>query len=219
MTGTIRVVVVDDHPLYRDGVVRTLRDHEDIDVIGEGRSSDDAVRLCAEHAPDVVLLDVSMPGGGHTALEGVRAQAPATRAIMLTVSESDNDVITALEGGASGYVLKGVEGSELGRIIRTVADGGTYVAPTLAATLLVSMKTTMSGRSQVAGMPALSKREEGILQLVSQGRSNKEIGRTLALQEKTVKHYMTGILNKLNARNRVEAAIMARDRLGLKGDL
>lgn len=219
MTETVRVVVVDDHPLYRDGVVRTLRDDEGVSVVGEGRSSEDAVRLCAEHSPDVALLDVSMPGGGHAALQGVRSQAPSTRVVMLTVSESDSDVIAALENGASGYVLKGVEGSELSRIIRTVAEGGTYVAPTLAATLLVSMKTTMSGRSQVSGIPALSKREEGILQLVSQGRSNKEIGRTLALQEKTVKHYMTGILSKLNARNRVEAAIMARDRLGLKGDV
>lgn len=217
MTAMTRVVVVDDHPLYRDGVVRTLKEEPTLEIVGEGCSADDAIRLCRELSPDIVLLDVSMPGGGHAALQGALDAAPEVRPIMLTVSESDSDVITALERGAKGYVLKGVDGGELVRILRTVADGGTYVAPTLAGTLLVSMRSSMNADQSGTGLPTLSKREEGILELVSLGRSNKEIGRVLALQEKTVKHYMTGILSKLNARNRVEAAIMAREKFGLKG--
>jgi two-component system, NarL family, nitrate/nitrite response regulator NarL len=198
MNSAIRLVVVDDHPLYRDGVVRTLKEHDGLEVVGQGGSADDAVLLCMAHKPDVALLDVSMRGGGIAAAGRVM------------------DVINALEQGVKGYVLKGVEGSELVSIIHRVASGESYVAPSLAAGLLVSMKLTMKRNGEGTRASMLTEREEGILRLVSLGCSNKEIGRHLDLQEKTVKHYMTGILQKLNVRNRVEAAVVAREQLGMR---
>jgi two-component system, NarL family, nitrate/nitrite response regulator NarL len=211
----IRVVVVDDHPLYRDGVIRTLREDVGIEVLGEGGSADEAFALCRDLRPDIALLDVSMPGGGMTALRNLTAAGLGVRAVMLTVSESDGDVIAALADGAKGYVLKGVEGRELVAILKRVAAGESHVAPALAANLLVNMKSALDHRGRTEPGPLLTEREEGILRLVSLGRSNKEIGRSLDLQEKTVKHYMTGILQKLNVRNRVEAAVMARERMGI----
>ena len=216
MNAPIRLVVVDDHPLYRDGVVRTLDEHEGLKVVGQGGSADEAVSLCVAHKPDVALLDVSMRGGGIAAAGQVLDAVPDTKVMMLTVSEQDSDVINALEQGVKAYVLKGVEGAELVSIIQRVASGESYVAPSLAAGLLVSMKLSMKRNGDMARSPLLTEREEGILRLVSLGCSNKEIGRHLDLQEKTVKHYMTGILQKLNVRNRVEAAVIAREQLGMR---
>jgi len=216
MNSAIRLVVVDDHPLYRDGVVRTLKEHDGLEVVGQGGSADDAVLLCMAHKPDVALLDVSMRGGGIAAAGRVMDAVPDTKVMILTVSEQDTDVINALEQGVKGYVLKGVEGSELVSIIHRVASGESYVAPSLAAGLLVSMKLTMKRNGDGTRASMLTEREEGILRLVSLGCSNKEIGRHLDLQEKTVKHYMTGILQKLNVRNRVEAAVVAREQLGMR---
>lgn len=216
MNKVIRLVVVDDHPLYRDGVVRTLRETDGLDVVAEGASADDAVTLCAHHNPDIVLLDISMPGGGIEALKGIVRSSPQTRALMLTVSESESDVFSALEAGARGYVLKGVDGGELMKIIERVAAGESHVAPALAAGLLTSMRgaRTETRADNRTGQPPLTTREEAILRLLSCGQSNKEIGRRLNLQEKTVKHYMTAIFQKLNVRNRVEAAMIGRERFG-----
>jgi DNA-binding NarL/FixJ family response regulator len=218
MNSPVRIVVIDDHPLYRDGVVRTLSENDGLEVVAEGASADDAIRLCSEHRPDIVLLDVSMPGGGIDALGGVLSASPDTRALMLTVSESEGDVFASLEKGAKGYILKGVDGHELITIIGRVASGESHVAPALAASLLTSMRNAREAHTPAAA-PAtpttLSTREQGILELLSQGKSNKEIGRQLDLQEKTVKHYLTAIFQKLHARNRVEAAMIARERFGV----
>lgn len=218
MNSPVRIVVIDDHPLYRDGVVRTLSEKEGLEVVAEGASAEDAIRLCSEHRPDIVLLDVSMPGGGIDALGGVLSASPETRALMLTVSESEGDVFASLERGAKGYILKGVDGHELIGIIGRVAAGESHVTPALAATLLTSLRSTRELPAPIATPAApikLSLREQGILQLLSKGKSNKEIGRQLDLQEKTVKHYLTAIFQKLNARNRVEAAMIARERFGV----
>lgn len=215
---TVRIVVIDDHPLYRDGVVRTLSENDGMEVVAEGASAEDAIRLCAELRPDIVLLDVSMPGGGIDALGGVLSASPDTRALMLTVSENQDDVFASLEKGAKGYVLKGVDGHELIAIIGRVASGESHVAPALAASLLTSLRNAREAAAPAAplGPPVtLSSREQGILHLLSKGKSNKEIGRQLDLQEKTVKHYLTAIFQKLHARNRVEAAMIARERFGV----
>lgn len=216
MTGQITVVLADDHPLYRDGVARTLGEEPDLTVVAQTASADEVVTAVARHEPNVALIDLSMPGGGAEAVRRISAQNPDVRVIVLTVSEDSDDVMEALDQGAAGYVLKGVGGRELVSIVRQVAEGGSYVAPTLAARLLSSMrqggKDTPKGR-----LGALSRREEEILRLVAKGRSNKEIGLELDLQEKTVKHYMTIILQKLNVRNRVEAAVLANS-LWSEGD-
>lgn len=212
MMQEIRVVIADDHPLYREGVARSLADDAAIAVVGQGQDAESAVELVARTRPDVVLLDLSMPGGGGiVALRRIMAQDAPPKVAMLTVSEEDDDVMQALKAGAVGYVLKGVGARELVAIVKDVARGQSYVSPSLAARILGAMQ---AGGATATADPLndLSKREEEILRLVAAGKSNKEVGRELDLQEKTVKHYMTSILQKLHVRNRVEAAVMARDR-------
>lgn len=210
-TARIRVVIADDHPLYREGVARALADDPAIEVAGQGEDADSAVALARQLKPDLVLLDLSMPGGGGVeALRRIRASDTPPKVAILTVSEEDDDVMRALKAGASGYLLKGIGSRELVAIVKDLARGQTYVSPMLAGRILNAMR---EGGAQKAANPIddLSKREENILKLVAEGKSNKEVGLALDLQEKTVKHYMTSILQKLHARNRVEAAVIARD--------
>ena len=212
MADTVKLVVADDHPLYREGVVRTLAAEADFEVVGEGADADEAVSLVAAHLPDLVLLDISMPGSGLTAAQRIAEAFPAVKIVMLTVSEQDDDVHAALKAGALGYVLKGIGGADLIKVVRDVANGSAYVSPALAARLLKDAGDPVAEAARPASLlEALTGREREILELVADGKSNKEVARTLDLQEKTVKHYMTNILKKLQVRNRVEAAILAHE--------
>ena len=212
MEQSISVVVADDHPLLRDGVVRTLQSHDGIDVLGEADSAATAVEQCVTCRPDVALLDISMPGNGVNAAREIASLPNPPKIVMLTVSEQEDDVVDALKSGASGYVLKGVSGEELIGIVRAIHGGESYIPPSLAAQVLLSMNSpTNTIPSDDELMDSLTDRETEILQLVAKGNSNKEIGRTLDVQEKTVKHHMTSILQKLRVRNRVEAAVKAND--------
>lgn len=206
----IRVVIADDHPLFRDGVARSLSEFANCEVVAECSNSDETVVAVCELRPDIALLDISMPGGGFDAARRIETICPTARVIMLTASENERDVMEALEIGACGYVLKGVGGEELSSIIRTVHEGGIYVSPSLAARMLVDIQDQEGavGRDPFSG---LTPREAEILDQISQGMSNKEAALALTLSEKTVKHYVSSVLNKLQVRNRVEAAIMARD--------
>jgi DNA-binding NarL/FixJ family response regulator len=207
----IRIVVADDHPLYREGVARSLADDAAFAVVGQAADADAAVELVQRASPDIVLLDLSMPaGGGISALRRIMSLPVTPKVAMLTVSEEDDDVMQALKAGAVGYILKGVGSRELVSIVKDVARGQSYVSPALAARILNAMREGGARRAENP-LDDLSKREEDILKLVAEGKSNKEVGRALDLQEKTVKHYMTAILQKLHVRNRVEAAVMARD--------
>lgn len=210
MNALPRIVVVDDHPLLREGVVRCLAESGRFAVVGQGGSAADAIRLAGEHAPDLLLLDLSMPGGGMTAVEAVADAHPAVAVVVLTVSEADDDVMAALRAGAKGYVLKGVGSAALVEILAGIAQGESYVAPALAARLLTEMRKPSKAGSDEDPLAGLTAREEQILRLVALGRSNKEIGRELDLQEKTIKHHMTRVLDKLQVRNRTEAALLAR---------
>ncbi len=205
----IRLVLADDHPIYREGVARTLADAGGIDVVGQAQDGEAAARLCVELKPDLVLLDVSMPkGGGLGALGLIMKMEKPPLVAMLTASEDEGDLMTALKAGAAGYILKGVGASELVELVRDLAAGRSYVSPGLAGRLLVAMRGKPVGEPNP--LADLSRREEDILRLVATGLSNKEVGRKLDIQEKTVKHYMTSILQKLHVRNRVEAAMLAR---------
>jgi len=205
MNDPIRVLIADDHPLFRDGVAHSLSGKANITVIAQAESSEEALRLARELLPDVVLLDITMPEKGGLAIASEIAVAcPATKIIMLTVSEHEDDLLSAFKAGAQGYVLKGVSARELANIISTVADGEVYVTPALAAGMLVEMTR---GRPHDPLME-LTEREREILQLVAKGLTNRQIGEHLHLAEKTIKHYITNILGKLHVRSRLDAALI-----------
>ena len=211
MTETIRIVLVDDHPLFREGVAYTLGAQADMTVVAQGESGDEAVRLAATCMPDVLLLDLNIPGGGIAAARAVAAAQPDVRVIMLTASVDEDDLAAAMAAGARGYILKGVAARELVSIIRRVHGGEGYVTPSLAASLLAGLG--VGPRPSVTPpdpLAALTERERQILDQVAVGLSNKEVAARLHLSEKTVKHYMTIIMEKLGVRNRVEAALLAK---------
>lgn len=206
---TITLIVADDHPIFRDGLVQSLSETGEFNVVATGASAKEAIAAAREHIPDVALLDLSMPGNGITAAREIVANKLAKHVAMLTVSEDDSDVTSALQVGAIGYVLKGVSAEELRRILKGIARGEAHVSPGLAAQVLKIMQAPKAKTPDLIG--DLSKREEEILRLVATGQSNREVADALKLQEKTVKHYMTIILSKLHARNRVEAALIAHN--------
>ncbi len=217
MSEPVTIVVVDDHPLFREGVVRTLGEEADFEVLAEGGSAEEAVNLAREHLPDVILLDVSMPGGGLEAARAIAAACPVVRVAMLTVAEDEEIVYEALKAGARGYVLKGVAGEELKRVIRDIHAGDAYITPSLATTLLLDADRRARKASVRPGaelLEELTARERDILTELANGASNKQIAHRLGLSEKTVKHHMTNILQKLQVRNRVEAALIAQRAAG-----
>jgi two-component system nitrate/nitrite response regulator NarL len=206
----VRVAVIDDHPLFREGVKRSLGEFDDFQIVGEGSTRDDAIRIAREQRPDVILMDISMPGGGLNALAPILDLYPSQKIVMLTVSETRDDLTKALNSGAKGYVLKGVGSRALAEIINTVAIGETYISMDLSARLLSDM--SLSGASEAADpIGELTSRESEVLNLVAAGLSNKRIALSLDVHEKTVKHHMGRILAKLNVTNRTEAAMVLRD--------
>jgi DNA-binding NarL/FixJ family response regulator len=206
MTDPIRVVVADDHPLFREGVSHSLEAEPDLQLVGQAASGEEALRLAMDLVPDVLLLDIGMPGwGGLLTLEKMSQACPATKVVMLTVFDNEDQVLAAFKSGARGYALKGVPARDLANIVRQVAAGDAYVSPLLAATMLRELTTP---RPQDP-LSELSEREREILSLVADGLTNREIGERVHLAEKTIKHYMTNILGKLRVRSRVEAALLA----------
>ena len=203
MTDTIRVAVADDHPMFRAGVVTSLREEEGIEVVGDAADGSAALNLARTELPDVMVLDINMPGGGLETARRIAVACPATRIVMLTVSEDEDDLLAAMKAGASGYVLKGAGASELAGVIRSVNAGEVYVAPALAWGMLREMRTP-----RTSPYDELTEREREVLELVAEGLSNQEVGEQLGLAEKTIKHYMTNILGKLQVRSRVEAALL-----------
>ena len=205
MSPPIRLLIVDDHPLFLDGLVATLSADEELEVVATAADAALAVRAARDHEPDIALLDVAMPGGGIEAARSIAAAVPATRVVMLTSSENEDDLLAAMEAGAKGYVLKGVAGRELRVILKAVHRGEVYVAPGLAYAMIKGL-TRPRAEDPLA---ELTGREREVLELVAAGLSNAEIGGRLGLAEKTVKHYMTAILAKLDVGSRVEAALLA----------
>jgi len=209
MPCAIRIAVIDDHPMFREGATQIFAGLDDIEVVAEGATAADALRVAKQFHPDVILLDITLPGGGLEAAAGIARACPNVRTVMLTASESELDVAAALQAGARGYILKGSSGPEVVETVRAIFSGESYVAPSLAARLLIQM----SRRADVvANKPGndLTSREEEILSLVSRGLTNKEIANRLNLTERTVKHHMTSIMRKSKVRNRVEAMLMFR---------
>jgi two-component system, NarL family, nitrate/nitrite response regulator NarL len=209
MKNKIRVAVIDVYPLFREGVASTLATQSDIEVVDQGASAQDAARIARETQPDILLIEIAIPDG-MAIMEEIALQHPQVRVLVLTVEDREEEVRRALANGARGYLLKGVGGSELIQSVRTVSQGDFYVSPSLAGRLLMRYGNgSESAVENAARFPNLSLREEQILAHLAQGLSNKEISENLYLSEKTIKHYVTNILQKLKVRNRVEAAILA----------
>jgi DNA-binding NarL/FixJ family response regulator len=212
MSEPIRVLVVDDHPLFREGVVHSLGAQPGLAVVGESTSGEDALRLAQELLPDIVLLDISMPGwDGLVTAERIATACPATAIVMLTVSEDQDKLLAAFKAGARAYVLKGVGAQELARVVAAVAAGEAYVSPSLASEMLVAL----TRGSAPDPLQELTAREREILSLIGTGLTNRAIGLQLSLSEKTIKHYVTNILQKLQVRSRVEAALYASRHVGI----
>lgn len=211
MKPKIRVSVVDDHPLLREGVVHILKSAPDIEVVSQGATAKEAIEIAASQDLDVLVLDISIPGGGLQALQAILDGDPGFKVLMLTVSADESDVLTALRLGAKGYVLKGVSGPELIQALRSVYLDGQYISPSLGAKLLLDVGR---GKSISKGnvFEDLSSRQDEILLLVGQGLSNKEIGAKLHLSDRTIKHHMTNVFQKLGVRNRLEAALLVRQK-------
>ena len=207
MADSISILVADDHPLFREGVVHSLASQPDFDVVGQASCGEDALRMACDLVPDVVLLDITMPGwGGIVTAEKITIACPTTKVMMLTVMEDESKLLASFKAGARAYVLKGVSAHELARVVRSVAQGEVYVTPSLAAGILVTLTRSPAPQDPLEG---LTERESEILKLVVQGLTNREIGDRLHLSEKTIKHYITNILEKLHVRSRMEAAMLA----------
>lgn len=206
MTNVIEILVVDDHPLFREGVVNSLQAMEDFRVVGETATGQEALALALSLMPDVVLLDVSMPGwNGIVTAEKIAMACPAATIIMVTASEDKDKLFAALRAGARGYVLKGVSANELADVIRSAYAGEVYVSASIASEILVSLTKVKAPDP----LQELTGRERVILQLIGTGLTNRAIAEKINLSEKTIKYYVTNILQKLQVRNRVEAALYA----------
>jgi len=208
MMAMISLAIIDDHPLFREGVIRSLCEIGEFEVVGEGDTAEAALRIAAERQPDIVLMDISMPGGGIDAIVPMLKQNPEQKIVMLTASEASDDITAAIRSGAKGYVLKGVGSRTLADILRSVAAGESYVSPTLTARVLSALDGSQANANGIAD---LNPRESEILALVTSGLSNKRAALKLGLHEKTIKHYMTRIMAKLGVSNRTEAAMAFRD--------
>ena len=201
----IRVLIVDDHPIVREGVTAVLERERDIDVLGAAATIDDGFRMAAKLGPDVILLDLKFPDGDD--LGSVARFARQGRGIVVfSAYDADEDVFRAIQGGARGYLLKGSPAAEIAHAIRQVHAGESYLSPRIAAKLV---KGVVQPRGR-GGL--LSPRERGVLRLVAAGLSNRQIGETLSISERTVKFHVTAIFNKLGAENRAQAVAIAAER-------
>lgn len=208
MSDPIRILIADDHPLFREGVAQSLASEPGFAVVGQAGSGEEAFGMVADLLPDVLLLDVTMPGDGGIVTAGkVAAAWPVVRIMMLTVSEDQDTLMAALKAGARGYVLKGVTARDLVNAVRVVAGGDIYISPALAGGILFELTASKQTNDPLT---TLTERERDILGLVAEGLTNREIGERLHLAEKTIKHYMTNVLQKLHVRSRVEAALLAQ---------
>ncbi|MDP1673294.1 MAG: response regulator transcription factor [Burkholderiales bacterium] len=212
MSGRLRVLLVDDHELFRSGVKALLARQADIEVVGEAANGLDGVKQARQLRPDIVLLDLHMPGvSGREVVRALTEELPGTRVLMLTVSEDAEDLLDTLRAGAAGYLLKNIDTDYFMDAIRRAADGESVVSPQMTSKLVRGLQA--GGNEAVARQSAdkgkISPREREVLVLLARGASNKELARELDLAESTVKIHVQNILRKLNLNSRVQAAVYA----------
>ena len=209
-TGPIRVVIADDHPLFRDGLAALLAAGPDTELAGTAASGSDAVRLAREVQPDVVIMDLRMPGlNGIEATRRIVGECPAAAVIVLTMLDDDASVFAALRAGARGYLLKGADQEAIRRAIHAVAAGEAVIGAGLAARVLDFLAHVPQAATPI--FPQLTEREREILELIAQGRANPAIAGRLGLSEKTIRNNVSSILAKLHVADRAQAIVLARD--------
>ncbi len=203
------VAFVDDHPVLLSGMCQLFSSSEEFSVVAVGECADDVVEIAQAFRPSVMVVDLNMPGRILEAISKVTSGPGKTRIVAFTASNSIETAIATLEAGALGYVLKGSSLQELTESIRQVRDGETYITPSFAAKVVSSLRQAPQRRAHPRIM--FSKREEEVLRLLLRGSTNKEIAEALSISDKTVKHYMTVLIQKLNVRNRVEVVLAAQE--------
>lgn len=206
---TIRILLVDDHKLFRRGLAALLRSEAGFEIVAEAADGAEGIKQAAATQPDVVLLDLHMPGiTGIDALAGIKEMAPAAQVLMLTVSEDGADLLAALRAGAAGYLLKNIDGEFLTSSIRRAAEGESAISADMLAHLVAGVREPTPVQER-AGMALLSPREREIVAHIAHGASNKEIARDLGVAESTVKIHVQHVLRKLNLSSRVQVAVFA----------
>ena len=212
----IRVMVVDDHPVFRKGLISVLSDRPEFTIVGQATNGTEAITRATELQPDVIVMDVRMPDcSGVEATAALQQVTPSTKVLMLTVSDENDDLFAAMEAGARGYLLKSAELEGLISAIKVVAAGDVIITPVMAARLMNELR--QGGRHRAdEDFNELSPREKKVMQLVAQGSSNKEIAAALSISETTVKAHLRAILEKLHVKNRAQAAAKAMSRGLLK---
>jgi DNA-binding NarL/FixJ family response regulator len=211
MAETIRILVADDHPIVRDGLVAILSTQPDLDVVAEAGDGQEVLAQVAQSQPDVVLLDLEMPQlDGVETLRRLRERHPQTRVIIFTAFDTDERILAAVQAGAQGYLLKGAPRQEVFNAIRVVHEGGSLLQPVVASKLLRQMSAPAAGDAGL--VDPLTPREQEVLNYLAQGLQNKEIAQKLVISERTVKFHVSSILTKLEAGNRTEAVAVAAQR-------
>ncbi|MFL5825160.1 MAG: response regulator [Thermoleophilaceae bacterium] len=206
MADEIRVLIVDDHAVVREGLRTFLELQDDMQVVGEAGEGDEAVALAERVRPDVILMDLVMPGvDGIEAMRRLRRQVPSARAIVLTSFIDEEHILPAIRAGAAGYLIKNVEPQELARAVRSAAEGETLIDPAVAARLV----EVLADDRDAARPEQLTPREQEVLELIGRGYSNKRIALELGVAEKTVKNHVSHVLSKLGVADRTQAALYA----------
>ena len=208
---TIRVLIADDHQLFRDGLKALLLSAPDTEVVGEAATGREAIQLAAESQPDVILMDLQMPDmDGIEATRRIADTSPQINVLMVTMFEDDQSVFAAMRAGARGYVLKGAKHDEMLRAIRAVGSGGAIFSPSIAARMMNFFAASRSVIPEQA-FPDLTDREREVLNLIARGESNAEIAESLIISVKTVRNHVSNIFSKLQVADRAQAAIRARE--------
>ncbi len=206
----IRVLVADDHALFRQALRGILQTEADLELIGEAGDGEEAVRMAAELVPDVVLMDVRMPKlAGIEAARQIATAQPSTKIVMLTVSDEDEDLFEAIKAGASGYLLKEVDPAEIADAVRQIHAGQSLLSPAVASKLVSEFAALSKRADEKILRPSLTDRELEVLQLAADGLTNRQIGRRLEISENTVKNHIRNILEKLHLHSRMEAVLYA----------
>lgn len=205
----ISVAFVDDHPVLLEGLVSLYSGKEDLEIVARGQNAVEALKIAEQLSPDVIVIDLSMPGDSMAAIEVITRTMPTTKVVIFTATSSIDIAIKALNCGVSGYVLKGSTAMDLHEAIVAAYSGDTYMTPGFATKVIMSMKTAEM-RQKAMQTKRLSAREEQIVCHLMRGQTNREIAQSLNISEKTVKHYMTILMQKLDVRNRVEAVLAAQ---------